>query len=404
MLSSCKLKLLSGAMGGVEFTLCEGDTVFHVGPQRDLTDGAAGETIAGADNTYYIPDDRAQGIFIMRWIPASGNGVVKSHLVWALQDVDKRYAFQATPANEVFDIAGIHLAWRASDDAWSPEVLAFQPPSPKALTARAPLVARVPRPRSKRAVALTITAAILGLAFGSGYWFQKHYVPETQVRGLAEVVADAPVDFDIAYGKDGRLYAFTDQAIGVAWGRRASDRLGRHGDVFVERTHESIRLGDLLTSAGLEHVVIRLRDPSRPEVVLSGDVIVTESLKRRVLAVLESAMPYAKAIEVDSIGDARLLAIARERLRSLGITTRVDTAGARVSVSNDVYLDDAGLHAMAAYVNEFGDYWGHRRIAINIRLWDDLLKGRSYQYSPGQLLSVGEGRWDVFRPVRLRSL
>lgn len=387
-------------MGGVEFTLCEGDTVFHVGPQRDLTDGAIGETIASADNTYYLPDERIHCAFIIRWQPASQDSLTPGRLEWALRDADHRWVFHAAAANEVFDVAGIYLAWRASDDNWKPDVLAYQPPVPQALRARVPLVARMPRPRSKRALGLTLAGAALVLLLGAGYWFQRHYVPETRVRGLVEVVAEAPVDYDIAYGKDGRLYAFTDRPIGVTWGRRASERLGRRGDVFVERSHEALRLGELLTAASIEHVVIRLRDPSHPEIVLSGDVIVTDSLRRRVQTVLESAMPYATTIEVESIGDTRLLAIARERLRSLGISTRVDTVGSRVSVSNDVYLDDAGLHAMAAYVNEFGDYWGRRRVAINIRLWDDLLKGRSYQYSPGQLLSVGQGRWDFFRPVR----
>jgi Type III secretion system protein PrgH-EprH (PrgH) len=387
-------------MGGVEFTLGEGDTVFHIGPQRDLTDGNVGETIASADNTYYIPDDRIRCALVIRWRSASPDGLTPCRLEWALLDVDNRWVFHPAVANEVFDVTGIYLAWRALDDPWAADVLAYQPPVPNAVRARVPLVARVPRPRSKRVLALALGGGVLALLLGAGYWFQRHYVPETRVRGLVDVVADAPVDYDIAYGKDGRLYAFTDQAAGVAWGQRASERLGRRGDVFVERSHEAVRLGDLMTAAGIEHVVIRLRDPSNPEVVLSGEVIVTESLRRRVRAVLEPAMPYASTIEVESIGDARLLAIARERLRSLGISTQVDMAGPRVSISNDAYLDDAGLHAMTAYVNEFGDRWGRRRVAINIRLWDDLLKGRSYQYSPGQLLSVGQGRWDAFRPVR----
>ena len=386
-------------MGGVEFTLCEGDTVFHVGPQRELSEGSVGETIASADNTYYIPEDRPLGAFLIRWQPASLDGGSPARLQWASQDVDKRWLFSDVPANEVFDVEGVYLAWRAVDDSWASEVLDYQPTLSKALRARTPLVARMPRPRSKRALGLSLGAAVLITLLGAGYWFQRHYVPETRVRGLAEIVADAPVDYDIAYGKDGRLYAFTDRAVGVTWGRRASERLARRDDIYVERSREATRLGELLTAAGMEHVVIRLRDPQRPEVVLSGDIIVTESLKRRVQAMLEPAMPYAAAIQVESIDDPRLLAMARERLRSLGISTRVDTVGSRVSVSNDVYLDDASLHAMTGFVNEFGDYWGRRRIAINIRLWDDLLKGRSYQYSPGQLLSVGEGRWDAFRPV-----
>jgi len=88
------------------------------------------------------------------------------------------------------------------------------------------------------------------------------------------------------------------------------------------------------------------------------------------------------------------VAIARDELRARGITTRTGNHAGRASISNDVFLDDASLHAMAQYRDDFVQQWGERRVRISIRLWDDLLKGRSYQYSQDQLLSVGEGRWD----------
>ncbi|HEY9134103.1 MAG TPA: PrgH/EprH family type III secretion apparatus protein, partial [Dyella sp.] len=292
----------------------------------------------------------------------------------------------------------VYLAWREAEGTWSPEVLDFRPPQ-RALQVRTPLVSRVRRQTSSKPFWFAAAVAAAAIVLSTGYWYRHHFVPETRVRGLIGSLAGAPVDYDVVYGSDGRLYAFADKAIGVAWGRRASERLHRRDDVFLERTQEATRLGQRLTAAGLDYVVIRLSDPGAPEVVLGGDLIVTESVKRRVNEILGEAAPYARSIKVESIGDARLIAIARDRLRLMGISTRVDMTGARSSISNDVFLDDAALHAMSRYADEFGNYWGRRRVAINIRLWDDLLKGRSYQYSPGQLLSVGEGRWDALRAV-----
>jgi hypothetical protein len=390
----CKLKVLSGTLGGVEFALQPGDTVFRVGPQRDLTEGVVGETLASAENTYYIPDERIQASFVLRIKLVAD----RPQLAWMEQTVDEPGTFEDEPSNRPFAAAGLHLAWREAHEVWSSEVLDFRPPQ-RALQVRTPLVTRVRRQTSSKPFWVVAAIAAVAIVMGAGYWYRHHFVPETRVRGLIGSLAGAPVDYDVVYGNDGRLYAFADKAIGVAWGRRASERLRRRDDVYLERTQEASRLGQRLTAAGLDYVVIRLRDPGEPEVVLGGDQIVTDSVKRRVNEVLGEAAPYARLIKVESIGDARLIAIARDRLRLMGISTRVDMTGARSSISNDVFLDDAALHAMSRYADEFGDYWGRRRVAINIRLWDDLLKGRSYQYSPGQLLSVGEGRWDALRSV-----
>jgi hypothetical protein len=258
-------------------------------------------------------------------------------------------------------------------------------------------LASAQRAGSGRGRYLFAGALLVGLA-SLGYVVQQRYAPESKVRGLVGVLRGAPVDYAIAYGTDHRLYAFTDSPSGVAWGQRASQRLGRgDSDVFLERAHEAQRLGALLTSAGIEYAVIRLHDPARPEVVLSGERLLAETVKPKAQVLLAKHMPYAQDIRMDSVSDTRLVALARERLLSFGVTSRLDASGSRVSISNDVFLDDAALHAMTRYAEEFSRYWGDQRISINIRLWDDLLKGRSYQYSPGQLLSVGQGRWEFSR-------
>lgn len=66
MLSAHKLKLLSGQLDGVEFTLSPGDTVFHVGSARSLHENQLGATLANADNVFYIPGDLAPASFRTR--------------------------------------------------------------------------------------------------------------------------------------------------------------------------------------------------------------------------------------------------------------------------------------------------------------------------------------------------
>lgn len=404
-----KLKFLSGELDGVEFSLCGGDTIFHVGPHRDLLDGASAQTLASSDNLFYVPDAHLSGDFLLRiGAPDSaeddhaaatdtfvGDAEAGSDTLQRIElgqrTADAPWQLQAIACNVVHSACGLHFAVRREDQSWARSVLDFRSDQPLHATS----AALRPRP-ARRMHAIAAVLLLLGVGLSAAAWWQ-HRAPETQVRELVEVLADAPMDFSVVHGSDGRLYAFSDSANGVAWGRRASRRLARHGDDYRNRHAEAERLGAVLTAANIDYVVIRLRDPQRPEVVISGNPADLPRLSTRVAGVLATHMPYARQPHYEVIDDARLVVLARAQLRAMGISSQVDTSGVRVSVSNDVFLDDAGLHAMAQQSRQFTERWGTRRISINIRLWDDLLKGRSYQYSPDQLLSLGEGRWEFSR-------
>lgn len=402
-----KLKFLSGELDGVEFSLCGGDTIFHVGPHRDLIDGASAQTLASSDNLFYVPDAQLSGDFLLRIsAPFSASDVDAATAdtvdidtdTDALQQIElgqrasgAPWQLQTIACNVVHSACGLHFAVRRQDQPWARSVLDFRSDHPSLA------VPQTSRTRPVRRIhGIAAMLLLVGVCLAAAAWWQ-HQAPETQVRELVEVLADAPMDFSVVHGSDGRLYAFSDGANGVAWGRRASKRLARHDDDYRDRHAEAERLGEVLIAANIDYVVIRLRDPQRPEVVISGAPADLPRLSRRVAGVLATHMPYARQPQYEVIDDARLVLLARAQLRAMGISSQVDTSGVRVSVSNDVFLDDAGLHAMAQQSRKFTERWGTRRISINIRLWDDLLKGRSYQYSPDQLLSLGEGRWEFSR-------
>lgn len=181
----------------------------------------------------------------------------------------------------------------------------------------------------------------------------------------------------------------------MAWGQRAVERLGK-ADVAVltERNSEVERIGRKLSDADLDYVVVRLRDPARPEIVMSAAEDGGPVDARRIRALLLPTMPYAQDLDISTVSDQRLVSMVRDDLRSRGIPSSVHASADRVAVSNDIALDDAGLHAMAAYRNAFVSQWGDRRLSINIALWDDFLKGSSFHYTPAKLLTMGGGVWN----------
>jgi len=385
MLPAHKLKLLSGPLDGVEFTLSPGDTIFHVGPARTLHQNQLGATLANADNVFYIPGDLAPASFRVH---VAEDGVrlevrAEGHDSWSLQ---------ALPLNSVVHVAGLALAVRAEGEPWSAAVLDH----------RLPVVlddglALPPAPRVARAGGVrrwAAAAAVVAVVATGGWWAYDRQRPATQVRTLEAALAKSPYTYSVVHDADGRLYAFGDNAEAVAWGQRASQRAGRLHDQYRERHAEAARIGAVLDSAGVPYAVIRLRTPQQPEVVITALGLNDAERRRQVQTLLGPEMPYASSIDVRSVGDAQLVEIARAELRARGISTRAGAQAGRASIANDVFLDDASLHAMARYRDDFVQEWGERRVRITIRLWDDLLKGRSYQYSQDQLLSVGEGRWE----------
>lgn len=385
MLPAHKLKLLSGQLDGVEFTLSPGDTVFHVGPVRTLHDNQLGATLANADNVFYIPGDLAPASFRVQVAEAAVTLEVRagSELTWAPQDL---------PLNAVVHVAGLAIAVRPDTDAWSPAVLDHRlPVIVDAAPASAPSKSASRVNTARRWAAAAALVMVVG---GSGWWLYERQRPAAQVRTLEAALAKSPYNYSVVHDEEGRLYAFGDSAEAVAWGQRASQRAGRVGDQYRERHVEAARIGSVLDSASVPYAVVRLRNPQRPEVVITALGMADAERRRQVQTLLAPQMPYAASIDVRSVGDAQLVAIAREELRARGISTRTGHHAGRASIANDVFLDDASLHAMARYRDDFVQQWGERRVRISIRLWDDLLKGRSYQYSQDQLLSMGEGRWE----------
>ncbi|WP_367346631.1 PrgH/EprH family type III secretion apparatus protein [Stenotrophomonas bentonitica] len=385
MLPAHKLKLLSGQLDGVEFTLSPGDTVFHVGPARTLHQGQLGTTLANADNVFYIPGDLAPASFRIHLTDDEVRLEVRAEGAeyWSPQEL---------PLNAVVHVAGLAMAVRAEDQAWSAAVLDHRLPVVVNEGLTLPQVNRPARAHgARRWAAAAVVAVVLG---AGGWWLYDTQRPATQVRTLEAVLAKSPYNYTVVHDASGRLYAFADNAEAVAWGQRASQRAGRLQDQYRDRHVEAARIGSVLDSARVDYAVVRLRSPQRPEVVITALGMNDVERRRQVQALLAPQMPYAAEIDVRSVGDGELVSMARAELRARGISTRAGGQAGRASISNDVFLDDASLHAMARYRDDFVQQWGERRVRISIRLWDDLLKGRSYQYSQDQLLSVGEGRWE----------
>lgn len=381
------LKVLSGALSGIEYALSEGDTVFHVGSQQDMGDGTASALLAAADNVYFLPADLPSAAFVVQ-CPAQG---AQRYRLGERRDSSRPWQYRDVDSQQVVMVGGLHIALKPHDVTWSDAVTGFRPDA-------LPTLPGAESPRSRHAPASVLAALLLVVGVGAASaWLWRQYSPEHRARGLASVLQDAPSSYQVlAAGRDG-LYVFSDSAAAQSWGERASRRLRREGDHYLVRADEARRLEGILVQHGMPTVVVRLENPTAPQVVLSGKA--GEDVSPRVLRVLRAAAPYVTSPVVSFISDDALVRIAQDSLRRRGISSRTEPGGHRLSVINDAFLDDAAVNAMSRTATEFHHQWGNRRISIQIQQWDDLLKGQSYQYSQGQLTSVGNSRWKFARAI-----
>jgi len=384
------LKILSGSLNGVEYTLLGDETLFHVGPHEDLINGKAEAALGRSENAYFLPaDEVAAGAFIVQ---VKGSGAEATLRLGQRRDEHSPWVWTPLAMQQPVCAAETWFAVRDAGTAWTAEVAGFVTPAVSA-NLPASTVATAGRRDGRRVAPGILLGGVVLLAVAvSSAWFYWQYRPESRIRGLASILQNAPSDYQVIAGERDRLYVFSDTAAGKAWAERASRRLQRRGDIHLVRQEEARRLEDIIIAAGVELVVVRLQDPARPEVIISG----TASSRRveQVRQALAGQVPWAHQLQIDAVSDQQLASLARRKLRVLGISSRIEPRGTYASLVNDVFLDDAALAGMAGAATAFHAEWGSRRISIQPQLWDDLLQGRSYRYSPGQLLSVESGRWE----------
>lgn len=389
-----KLKLLSGPFTGLEYKLEDGDTVLQL--VRDVSTAAiaAGAWLAAVENVLLVATDAECGRIILRC--TRRDGVVEIAL--AVQDETAADApvFTPAPLNMPVCRLGLYLAVAAADAPWSEEVLYFVPPHQSIVPDAGPRGrAAASRKHGWLPLALVTGALVVAAAGGIAYYL---HLPEVQAGKLSAALHQAPGQYEVVADDDRNLYVFADDTAAAAWAERAVRRADRWKAKVMVRQDERERIEAWLIQHGLQPVIVRLTNAADAEIVLNG--VPSESMRERVLGMASNQMPYARRLEVTGVTDAALVSIARDELKTLGVTTRSDIVGDRTSISNTVFLDDAALASMAAYSRQFEQRWGARRVTVNARLWDDVLRGRSFRYAPGQLMSVGQGRWEYSENLR----
>lgn len=388
-----KLKILSGPFVGLEYNLEPGDTVLQLVRDVSSSVSVSGPALSAAHNVLLVATAGECGRLIVR-SPAAGTDTA-AMIAEQREGADDAEGFIPVVLNKPQSHLGLHLAIAAVDAPWSASVLEFVPPATGIVPEATRRAATVPPQRRWLPAALVLGSLVIAAVMGTGYYL---HLPEVQAGKLSAALEQAPGQYDVVAGENRTLYVFADDAAAAAWAERAVRRADRWKAHVVVRQAERERMESWLLRQGQQPVIVRLDAPASAELVLNG--VPSEPARQRIQRLAKAEMPYAHQLKISGVSDATLVALARDELKTLGVTTRTDMVAGRTSVSNTVFLDDATLAAMAGYSRQFEQRWGARRVTVHARLWDDVLRGRSFRYEPGQLMSVGQGRWEYSQNLR----
>jgi len=388
-----KLKILSGPFLGLEYNLECGDTVLQLVRDVATTASESGHALSTAHNVLLVATDGLQGRLIIRCAHADAES--SAQVAEQADDGSDAGIFVPVLMNEPQCHLGLHLAMAPTGVPWSASVLDFVPP-PTGIVPDAAHHRTAPSASQRWLPTALMLGSLATAAILCGAYYL--HLPEVQATKLASVLQQAPGRYEVVATDDRTLYVFADDQASAAWAERAVRRADRWNAQVKVRSEEQVRVESWLIRQGLQPVIVRLDDAADAEIVLNG--VPSGPARERLRLAAQAQMPYATRLKISGVSDATLVAMARDELKTLGVTTRADMVGGRTSVSNTVFLDDATLASMAAYSRQFERRWGARRVTVNARLWDDVLRGRSFRYAPGQLMSVGQGRWEYSENLR----
>ncbi|RXZ38320.1 PrgH/EprH family type III secretion apparatus protein [Oxalobacteraceae bacterium CAVE-383] len=420
---SAVLRLLNGALRGAEFVLEAGTTLIVARAPQALGGGAGQAEFP--DNAIFVPVDGEGGNFEVDIVaqPDGTPGIALRDLgsvAEAEADADAEAAY--TP-NTVRRIAGLDIALRARDEAWSDAVRNYGVKAPAAaevLDAAVPPSQKNVRRGAKtwRIAGPALLAILLAGAAGAMWWMQ----PGTQ-RGAdtaATAAALAAVQksrmaqaaqlslalrgdgrYRVLPGRDGQMYVFAADEREAAWARQSvarSEDTGNGKKISVLRkADESARIERLLDglSPAPAYHMVRLGDPAAPEIWLSRErAPLTAAACQALAQKMTALLPYAARVEIRWIADAAIAQQAEAGLERLGVQHKKIDNGASVTMSIRGALPDGELQKLRSYVESFYRQWGTHYVHYDVELADDVRKGKSFEYGGESYIKSSASHWD----------
>ena len=376
--TQCVLRVFNGPLQGCEFELAQQRTLFVVGPEARFC--SIEHPLSVPEDAIYIPLECGGQNFEVLLGDNDGTGCAVRILG------DEGVVERLLPLQSLENISELLIAVRPLDEAWRSELLL-----------QGPAVVTEPGPDrglstiSRRVAVGAVLAIMAGLAlFG---WYASRPTPVSSVEAL---IAGGNNSMVVVYGHDRSIYVFADSERDAGWGRQVLVRNGYSATQVMTTYDERRRLESLVSSLApqLAYHRIDLSDPVVPRLLISRQrSLLTPDLQSRLESALGAVAPYAREIKIVRSDDDELVHLAEQGLQRLDLPFTRHAHADGVTYTVEGTLEDAELRALGDFVAEFGRQWGERYVHFAVKLEDDWLKDKSFQYGPQGYIKMTPSSW-----------
>lgn len=374
------LRVMNGALGGCEYRLGAGATLFVVQPESALLMGDAAPDLpenaivipveGAACNFEIVLDDAISESFVLRRLAEDG-----------IEESACRY-------QSVCDTGGLKFALRRISDAWDASLFGVRPDEGGGIA----------RPNRWWWGVMAVTIVLMlgcGVAAVAWLWDGFRAVP---VRDVESLIGGAPFDYTVLPARERRIvYVFAGTQRDAMRARQALVRGGRASGVEVVTTgDEELRVRRRLLESMPEAAVhrVRLDNPAEPVLVVSDERTSRDAaVVAKLLARLRDSMPYAKSIGIERLSDSLIEQRAIAGIEAVGATYRRGTHGNGVVLRIGGDLDDAGVSKLRLFIESFEKGFGAHYISFVMDERPEWMRGKSFKYGGVEYVKTGKEHW-----------
>ncbi|VWC74739.1 PrgH/EprH family type III secretion apparatus protein [Burkholderia contaminans] len=362
------LRILSGSLHGCEYRIQAGATLFVVKPEQALMSGEIAPDLP--DNAIVIPgDETAENFEVVLGNPDGETFVVRR---LGADGVD-----EATyPYRALCEVGTLMLSVRRPDEEW------VNPLAQAPGNGAQPVAERQFRSWGK--VAGAAAAVILG-AVAAMIVLTRMDESVPPVPDIETAIGGTASEYEVLTADTQNVaYVFARTQRDVARAKQALMRSGLAGNVeVVGQRDEEIRAHRRLLESDPGAAIhrVRLDDPARPVLVLSDERASRDKqVADRWRALLQSWLPYAKAVEIERVSDALVEQRAAAGIGASGATYRRIATESGVVFKIGGELDDVVRAKLGRFVDEFERTFGVHYVSFVTESGTEWLKGKSFKY------------------------
>lgn len=377
------VKLLNGTLGGCEFTLQSGRTVFLYSDKKAVEAQYQGTLLP--DNTVVIPSlEGENNVTFEVDVPSdfSENLILRAHNTERI----------ILPGN-IVTVGSQKLAWQEYGDDFSNlicEDISKDHSNEDVITNK-----KIAKKLSFYWIKYVILAVVLLLAIFIVFFFATE--SSRKVDSVYDVLLDNHSDYQVLYGRDKILYVLSKANKSAQWASQIIVRTSYKEKTIVSTYKtEEVRIGQWIESniPSLKFHRVKLDDPQNPLIEISVERnTLNAKVRSDISEMILSIIPYAQTVSLYDISDSYSKKYAIDGLNKIAVPFTEVKSQDYITLVVRGALEDGELYNLKRFISSYNEIWRSGYVQFALELNDDWLKGKSYKYGDNGYVKLSSKHW-----------